>query len=296
MGSLKIGVVGIPGKWSTEVLADEVEKRTGFRLVIELAKLELDLIQGCVTYSGHNLCELDGIIIKKIGSDFGHVSIERLELLRVAEASGVRVFSSANSLIRLLDRLTCSVTLRNHQIPMPQTLITESVDSALSKIHEWDSAVIKPLFSTKARGMQILSAQQSKDELIFELNRYKARHPILYVQKKIELGGQDMALIFLKGQFIGAYARVAAKHTWNTTIHSGGHYAPYQPDAQTLSIAERAQSAFNLDFATVDIAMTPEGPVVFEVSTLGGFKGAKMGCGIDVAAIYAEYAIQELRV
>ncbi|EXJ09801.1 GAK system ATP-grasp enzyme [Nitrincola nitratireducens] len=294
MSSLKIGVVGIPGKWSTEVLANEIEKRTGFRLVIELAKLELNLTQGCVTFAGHNLCELDGIIIKKIGSDFGHVSIERLELLRVAEACGVRVFSNANSLIRLLDRLTCSVTLRNHQIPMPQTLITESVDSALTKILEWNSVVIKPLFSTKARGMQILCAQQSKDELILELNRYKARHPILYVQKKIELGGQDMALIFLKGQFIGAYARVAAQHTWNTTIHSGGHYAPYTPDNQTLSIAERAQSAFNLDFATVDIAMTPEGPVVFEVSTLGGFKGAKMGCGIDVASIYADYAIQEL--
>ncbi|MDA9293084.1 ATP-grasp family protein, partial [bacterium] len=30
----RIGVVGIPGKWSTETLADAVEERTGERLVI----------------------------------------------------------------------------------------------------------------------------------------------------------------------------------------------------------------------------------------------------------------------
>ena len=43
MADLKIGVVGIPGKWSTETLADSVEEKTGFRLVIDMNEVNLDL-------------------------------------------------------------------------------------------------------------------------------------------------------------------------------------------------------------------------------------------------------------
>ena len=43
MNDLRIGVVGIPGKWSTEVLADALEQRTGFRRVIDMEGVELDL-------------------------------------------------------------------------------------------------------------------------------------------------------------------------------------------------------------------------------------------------------------
>ena len=42
MTDLKIGVVGIPGKWSTEVLADALEARTGFRCVVDMADAVLD--------------------------------------------------------------------------------------------------------------------------------------------------------------------------------------------------------------------------------------------------------------
>ena len=43
MANYKIGVIGIPGKWSTETLADAVEERTGYRLVIDMAGVSLDL-------------------------------------------------------------------------------------------------------------------------------------------------------------------------------------------------------------------------------------------------------------
>jgi ribosomal protein S6--L-glutamate ligase len=43
----------------------------------------------------------------------------------------------------------------------------------------------------------------------------------------------------------------------------------------------------------VDIALTDQGPVVFEVSAFGGFKGALEGCDIDAASVYADYILQE---
>lgn len=291
----RIAVIGNPGKWSTDVLADALEARTGFRLVTELSSTELDLGRGQLMSAGHNLCELDGIIIRKVGTHFSPVSIERLEMLRVAEQAGVRVFNSANSLIRLLDRLACTVTLHNHQIPMPATLVTESVDRAITQVQEWGCAILKPLFSTKARGMQILSADQSLKLLKGQLIRYRTRHPLLYLQQQVDIQGADMGLIFIAGEFQGAYARIAGKKAWNTTINSGGRYAACRPDKETISLAQRAQAAFGLDYATVDVAMTEQGPVVFEVSALGGFKGAHTGSGINLADRLADYSITQLR-
>ncbi len=49
-----------------------------------------------------------------------------------------------------------------------------------------------------------------------------------------------------------------------------------------------------MDFTTVDVAMTDNGAVVFEVSAFGGFKGAKEGAGIDVASLYVNYVLDKL--
>jgi len=291
----RIAVIGNPGKWSTEVLADALETRTGFRLVTDLSSTELDFSRGQLLSSGHNLCELDGIIIRKVGTTYSPVSIERLEMLRVAEEAGVRIFSSANSLIRLLDRLACSVTLHNHKIPMPPTLVTESVDTAMKQVHEWGQAILKPLFSTKARGMQVLKSKQNDKLLRAQLVRYKTRHPLLYLQQFVDLQGEDMGLIFINGNYQGAYSRIAGQKAWNTTINSGGRYGPCSPTPEMIQIAQRAQAAFDLDYATVDMALTQQGPVVFEVSALGGFKGAHAGSDINLAERFADFAIEALK-
>ena len=295
MSKPRIAVIGNPGKWSTEVLATALQQRTGFRLIADLSKTGFVLTSGRLFFEQHNLCDLDGIIIRKVGTDYSPICIERLEMLRVAENAGVRIFSPATSLIRLLDRLTCTVTLHNHQIPMPPTLVTESVETALQQIQHWGRAILKPLFSTKARGMQVLNADQGGKTLEAELSRYKTRHPLLYLQQHIDLQGEDMGLVFINGEYQGAYARVADKTSWNTTIYSGGRYAPCEPCPEAIDVARRAQAAFDLDYATVDVAMSRGGPVVFEVSALGGFKGSHTGSNIDLAARLADYTIATLR-
>ncbi|MBT8430815.1 MAG: ATP-grasp family protein, partial [Gammaproteobacteria bacterium] len=68
MAEPRIGIVGIPGKWSTETLADAAEKRTGFRLVIDMGRVELDLENGRLSFEGHDLCQLDALIVKKISA------------------------------------------------------------------------------------------------------------------------------------------------------------------------------------------------------------------------------------
>jgi ribosomal protein S6--L-glutamate ligase len=286
--------VGIPGKWSTETLADAVEARTGYRRVIDMGEVGLDLDRRRLLAGEDDLCKFDALIVKKISASYSPNTLDRLELLRVAEAAGVRVFSRAEHILRLIDRLSCTVTLRNAGIPMPETRVTENLDAAMAAVDQFGSAVFKPLYSTKARGMCVIEAQWDKKRKEKEIRAFQQDNPMMYIQKKIKLPGRDLGMVFLAGEYLGTYARVSQSDAWNTTIHSGGRYAEHTASDELIDLARRAQAPFGMDFTTVDVAETEGEPIVFEVSAFGGFRGALEGIGINAAERYVEHVLTQL--
>jgi tetrahydromethanopterin:alpha-L-glutamate ligase len=292
--SLKIGVVGMAGGWSSESLADRVAELTGFRLLIDMERVSTRLDEGRVLFGEHDLCALDALIIKKVGDRYSAHMLDRLEILRYVEERGVAVFSKPLSILRLLDRLSCTITLASGGIPMPPTEITEHIRHAVAAVQRFGRAIVKGLYSTKGRGMLVVSAEEP--ELEARLTAFReAENPVLYIQQMLTLPGRDLGVSFLGGQYLGAYARVQGEGAWNTTIHSGGHYERYEPSPQIIELAQRAQSLFNLDFTGVDVVETERGPMVFEVSAFGGFSGLREGCKIDAAARYVDYVIEHCR-
>lgn len=294
MADVRIGVVGIPGKWSTETLADAIERRTGFRLVIDMGQVALDLTEPRLMFEGEDLCGLDGLIVKKISAAYSPHTLDRLELLRIAESAGVRVFSRADNMLRLVDRLSCTVGLRVAGIPMPDTRVTEDPIAAVAAVSAFGRAVFKPLFSTKARGMCLIDASLGESKVRALVEEFRRQNPVMYIQRHLDLSGRDLGLVFLGGEYLGTYARVSRPGSWNTTIKSGGRYAQHTPSAEVIDLADRAQASFGMDFTTVDVAETADGPIVFEVSAFGGFRGALEGAGIDAASAYADYAIARI--
>ena len=111
----ELAVVGTPGGWSSEHLADSFSARTGARYLIDMSRVVLDMSAGSVladTDTGVvDLCRLDGIFIKKIGHEYCPDMLDRLEILRYVEGRGVPMFSSPSRILRLLDRLACTVSL-----------------------------------------------------------------------------------------------------------------------------------------------------------------------------------------
>jgi tetrahydromethanopterin:alpha-L-glutamate ligase len=292
--SLKIGVIGIVGGWSSESLADRVAERTGFRLLVDMERVTARLDQGRVLFGEHDLCALDGLIVKKVGEQYNAHLLDRLEILRYVEERGVPVFSKPLSILRLLDRLSCTITLASAGIPMPPTEVTENTQHAVSAVQRFGRAIVKGLYSTKARGMLVLSANDP--ELEAKLMAFRAAdNPVLYIQKMLKLPGRDLGVAFLGGQFIGAYARVKASDAWNTTIHSGGRYEAYEPSPPIIELSRQAQALFNLDFTSVDVVETEQGPMVFEVSAFGGFSGLRDGCRVDAAARYADHVVEQCK-
>ena len=289
---MKIGVIGTKGGWSSETLADTVAEKTGERILIGMDEVRLDLPSGDAWFEDHNLKDFDALIIKKIGSRYSPDLLDRLEVLRFLQERGLRIFSSAYSILRVLDRLSCTITLQLENIPMPPTTITESVDHALAAVAGYGQAVFKPLYTSKARGMFVLDDGPGARAAIEE---YRAENPIMYIQKTIELGDLDLGIAFMGGEYLTTYARCKTNGAWNTTTASGGKYRAYEPSPEIIELARRAQARFNLDFTCVDVAITADGPCVFEVSAFGGFRGIQETSDIDPAARYVDYVMEKIR-
>lgn len=287
----KIGVVGTIGGWSSEKLADTIERKTGYRLLIDPEKLRVDMTGGEAWYEDTPLSSLDALMIKKAGIRYSPALLDRLEMLRFLQERGLKMFSDPYRIMRVLDRLSCTVTLRNGGIPMPETTITEDVQGALKTVEAYGEAVFKPLYSSKARGMVVIQPGRDARE---KIEAFKQANGIMYIQKKIDLGGQDLGVAFLGGEYLTTYARRKNGNAWNTTTRSGGYYEGYEPSDEIIRLARKAQDLFGLDFTCVDVAESPQGPIVFEVSAFGGFRGIQTASSIDAAALYVDYVLEKL--
>jgi len=284
----KIAVIGVPGGWSSEGLADVVAAKTGNRWLVDLKHVALDLESGRVSDGRVDLHTMDALIIKKAGSAYSPHLLDRLEMLRYVAARGVKVFSDPLRIIRSLDRMSCTVTLAAAGIPMPPTAVTEDADKALAFVEVYGKAVFKPLYSTKARGMEVIERGPDAKDRILE---FKAANPVLYVQRLVDHPGKDLGVAFLGGEYLATYARAGAKGAWNTTTRAGGAYEPHTPTPEIIALAQKAQDLFQLDFTCVDVVETPDGAKVFEVSAFGGFRGLHVACGVDAAERYVEYVL-----
>lgn len=284
-------MIGVPGGWSTEALADAFGERTGTRIVIDAERLRADTERTTVLCDDVDLRQLDAIAIKKIGQGYGPEMLERLEMLRFVSALGVPIFSPPERILAMVNRVACTLGLRAAGIPMPETVITEDGDVALAAVRRFGSAVLKSIYSTKGRGVRLVHADDEPERALAE---HRAECTIYYVQRAIELGGRDLGVAFLGGEHLGTYARVAGEGSWQTTIHSGGRYEPYDLDPDIVALAQRAQAAFGLTFTSVDVALTPEGPRIFEVSAFGGYRGLRDGLGIDAAGLVADHVLERV--
>jgi ribosomal protein S6--L-glutamate ligase len=166
----------------------------------------------------------------------------------------------------------------------------------MAAVEAYGEAVLKPLYSSKAQGMQVVDGREGPAALTRRLEAFQnAGNRLLYVQKRLALGDRDLGVVFLGGEHVGTYARVKHERSWNTSRREGGHYEPHHGSPELIALACRAQAPFQLDLTCVDVAETAEGPKLFEVSAFGGFRGSRDGLGIDLAERYARYVVDRLR-
>jgi len=291
---MKIGVVGVPGGWSTERLAAAVREAGAQSDVLDLRECSLQLPDRRLFHRGRAVEGLAGVAVKKIGDTAEGVIVqERINLLRLLESSGVPVFSRPDRIAMAVNRYQMTVELARAGLPVPETVITESVADAEQAVERFGAAVLKPLFTSKGRGMVLLDPSQDVRATL-ERFRLEGSGPY-YLQRFVKHPGRDLGVAVLNGQVLGAYWRVAKDAQWMTTIHAGGRYERADPPRAVLDIALRAAEHFGLLFTGVDLIETGDNEfVVLEVSAFGGFRGLLTANGIDAAPLIAKALLDRL--
>jgi tetrahydromethanopterin:alpha-L-glutamate ligase len=291
---VNIAVVGQPGAWSTERLADALRAAGAGVGVVDLASCSLRLPDRRLFHRGEPLEKLDGAVVKKLGDTADGWGVqERIGMLRHLEASGVPVLSAPDRLHVAVNRYRMTCELVRAGLPVPETTVTEDVDEAAAAVERFGSAVLKPLFTSKGRGMRRLEpSRELRSQL--ESHRDDGLGPF-YLQRFVKHPGRDLGVTVLDGRCIGAYWRVAAADHWMTTILSGGRYEKADLEPDTEAIAVRAARHFGLVFTGVDLIEDTDGRFnVLEVSAFGGFRGLLNGCGIDAAPMLADLVLRQI--
>jgi len=287
--TLRVGVCGIPGAWSTDQLRGALETCGCETVVFAAADCVIDLPSGGVWCRGVDLGQLDAVIVKKLGSTTDPLAPSRVHLLSQLEIRGVSVFSPARAIADAQDRYRMTQRLSAGNIPIPRTVVAETAEDAAGAVRRWGRAVLKPLFTSKGKGMVVLTADAS---LPTALREWQREWPMpFYVQEYVPHAGRDIGVAVLAGRVLGAYYRVARPDTWLTTTSAGGHYetCPLTPEIERLAL--RAADVFGLTFTGVDLVEGPDGYLTYEVSAFGGFGGLWHTQGIDAARLYAEHVV-----
>ncbi len=287
---MRIWVSGVSGGWSGEKMVAALSKLQVDTRLIHLSECSHDLLSGRIECNGEDLTSLDGLVVRKMGDPIDPLTPTRINLLRRLERRGVRVFSPAAAIEEANDRYRMSLRLAELGVPIPETVVTESVDEAMHLVERWDRAVVKPLLTSKGRGMQLLSSDGAY-RLSLKNWSHRGSSPF-YVQRYVA-AARDIGVAILGSQILGAYQRVAAAGAWQTTIRAGGHYEPFAPDSRVSRLALEAAQPFGLDFTVVDLVQSGDDWLVYEVSAFGGFSGL-WASGIDAASRLANYVVANI--
>jgi ribosomal protein S6--L-glutamate ligase len=284
-------VAGTEGGWSSEQMVKALRNHGVDSKLFSLNQVHLDLQSGAVTLGSTDLSELDGLAVRKLGDSSDLKSWFRINFLDWLSHMGMRIFSKPESIRNAVDRFKMTLELSRKNIPAPQTVITESVDTALDVIHEWGKAVLKPLLTSKGRGMVLLDKKNASEIL----PKWKDAYTSPFYLQQFVPSRWDTGVAVLGSEIIGGYKRVARAGSWKTTTSSGGKYEKFSPDLRAIELAKEVSSIFKLDFTVVDLVPFEGDYLVYEVSAFGGFTGLWETSGIDVANLYAEYIIKELK-
>jgi ribosomal protein S6--L-glutamate ligase len=248
-----------------------------------------DVGASSVTLGGEDLSTCAGIVVKKLGDQSDPWGRMRLHALRALEHSGVRVFSRVDVIDAAMDRYRMTMQLVAAGLPVPRTLAVTSAASLGDAVAELGDCVVKPVYTSKGRGMVRIDAR-----IPGGLAGLPSDMTPCLVQEFVPAPGRDIGATVVGGRFVGAFYRLAAEGAWITTTERGGTYAPCDLPPAGVEVAEAATRAFGLDYTVVDLVECDGGFLVYEVSAFGGFRGLLTATGTDPSIAYSAYVRSQL--
>lgn len=220
---------------------------------------------------------------------------------RLLEKSGVRLFNTAQAIEICDDKMLTHIALSGNGISMPdciyaplcyysdaqpnQNFLEQSVASLGFPV------VAKTCYGSLGAGVQLIKNPA-------ELYEYEQKNMLTahFYQQFIDCGGgEDVRVIVVGGKYVCAMKRKNA-NDFRSNIELGGKGECYSADPALIATAEKIAGLLGLDYCGIDVLTDKsEKRYICEVNSNAFFKAAESVCGINIAKIYAEHIIKEMR-
>ena len=236
-----------------------------------------------ITYDGENLVELETILVLDLGGNDIGSFFNRVGLLSALTELGVEVVNPINSIVLMRNKAETMRKLVSAHLPVPRTLITESLEVAVDFVRDNFPCVLKPITGFGGLGVQLIEREFDLENIY----DYLKFHSQLFgkgaylLQEYVRNPGYDIRALVLDDEVISSMQRVATDGI-TTNIHTGGIPRPNFVDVEEIAL--RAARCVKGRLVGVDIIPDTSGDLfVLEVNATPGWAGLQQVTDFDIS-------------
>jgi len=197
------------------------------------------------------------------------------------------------------DKLLTQLELQKHNIPMPKTYLSSTVEEAknlLSKVHY--PIIMKFPKGTHGKGVLVADSQASASSMLDALSALKQPfilQEFVETSKNVKEGGNDIRAIVIGNKVVAAMRRRATDNDVRANLHTGGKAESVILDAYSQKIAVKVAKCIGADIAGIDILESVKGPMVIEANSSPGLQGITKVSNVDVADEIAKFLYKKTK-
>lgn len=221
-----------------------------------------------------------------------------IELARMLEKAGIRVFNRAEAIEICDDKMFTYIQLASKGIAIPDTCSLPIVyRDPYATMNDYESIlkecgrpfVLKENNSSLGMGVFLI---KSYNDFISRLEINRGRY---LAQRFIsESSGKDLRIIVIGGKAVAWMKRENYLGDFRSGIATGGKGEEYSPQKEYIRIAEKCAKLLKLDYCGVDLLFGSNGPVLAEVNSNALTQTMERITGVPVTEIYARYILSVL--
>jgi len=214
------------------------------------------------------------------------------EVLQLLDSQGWLVVNTPDALSVAESKAQTTFYLERAGLPVPRTLVTQSLDEAAAAVREYGTAVLKPLYGSHGMGIEKVEADASDELLPAFLEKYGA----VYVQEFIPNGGRDIRALVVGDEIPAAMYRIAREGQWKTNVSQGGSCGACELSPWLREMCLEAAGVIGLDYTGVDVIDGQDGPVILEVNGAPSWYGLFEATGRNVAVDIVSHVLRMIEV
>ncbi|MBQ7867154.1 MAG: RimK family alpha-L-glutamate ligase [Clostridia bacterium] len=223
-----------------------------------------------------------------------------VQLAMQLEQRGLRVFNSAQSILRCDDKALTYLTLKQAGLPMPRTILAPKTFTNIgypqlsflddvAKQLGWP-VVVKECFGSFGQQVYLCRTMDELQQTVAD----HAGTPLLFQQLISESFGHDVRVNVVGGKVVASMHRRSTDGDFRSNLTRGGAMEPWTATPEQAGVAIRAVEALGLDFAGVDVLFGKDGPLICEVNSNAHFKTTLECTGVNMAAEIMKYIAGKL--